>query len=1079
MKHWAQLALLAAVSSGFAAEVADVTGVREFRHPDLGLTVISGEVRLPVNGLWYVLPVQGRDASVQQVQLVPPAEVTQRLLGVRGRSVEERRQSRRGRGPLRQIHRAFTEYAREERVASRMTLADLDPVRLERVQQALDRNPFSEALQSVAPPFYFLIRDVVLEFPELEDGEKRAPNRRPQNDDLLAFELHPFLDDGKHWVLLANGSTERVTIDPELAATYDIAVTPVLSSEPETVADGMASYRAFGLLRQGQRGGDAVVAMQNWVTGEETNCRWPLGEMVPGDTGILAEWARARANRWQGVVQLTDASVLNTWLSRHQALYGTAGALPRRRRRRRERTTNAFNVLGGRAAMRETLQMQLLRDQAEADTDAAAVPVAEIPGVEVKSHPFEEMLAGQPGGSLALADSVPLDHFFVYVRQPQALLPFLEDGADLIFRLGATSLGTSTHHDVTTRYIHRLGMSREWLRLVLKSGLVNEMAVVTPDLFLIDGTDVTALVQLPQVGLMKRFLGLLGVRDLAEAVITECDTKAGSTAYWSISGDLLLVSTNRSELQHVLDVRRGTGPPSLGRSAEFRYMLTQLPVSGASRMYLYFSDPFIRHLVGPAAKIGQLRRMKAKADMEALIAGALLRQLDGYPDTASADLLARLGYVPAHMAKQDYVLHADLTVTSATYGSAHDLSTLAQRPAEFATPAEAAAYKEYVASYRRFWRRYFDPIAIRLDDTDDAGLELTTFILPLLDNRMYEGLREVLGDAANSAPLRMPRLSAEPVMMLSLNISDRAWVHVVEGLRDALRRFAGFDQRLFDELGPSVHLAVQDSDPVIALGSGDLLGALGGGGRPFGGRLEMFGIPLMLSILTRPCTLFVELHDANRVTDILRRTASRSVSGEFDDEVRGAFYQLKDHDAWMYALDLFGMVKLRFGMEVRDGYLVVKNLPWSQDAAIVRTDAAELSGARLELRPDAVEAQLPALFTAAADQQRKAAMSGIGDLLPMMLTGCESVDAAVARHRLLFGYAPRHPGAGKWLWQDGRLESTVFGSTRRQQQPPHRPGDRAFGLLQGIEYVTLDMQLEDTGLRSALRWKLADDRRVP
>ena len=32
---------------------------------------------------------------------------------------------------------------------------------------------------------------------------------------------------------------------------------------------------------------------------------------------------------------------------------------------------------------------------------------------------------------------------------------------------------------------------------------------------------------------------------------------------------------------------------------------------------------------------------------------------------------------------------------------------------------------------------------------------------------------------------------------------------------------------MLDDLGPGLHLAVHDADPVIALGSGDLLGAFG------------------------------------------------------------------------------------------------------------------------------------------------------------------------------------------------------------------------------------------------------------
>ena len=40
------------------------------------------------------------------------------------------------------------------------------------------------------------------------------------------------------------------------------------------------------------------------------------------------------------------------------------------------------------------------------------------------------------------------------------------------------------------------------------------------------------------------------------------------------------------------------------------------------------------------------------------------------------------------------------------------------------TAAEAQAYGSYVENYTRFWRRFFDPIAVRLDDTPDGALEI-------------------------------------------------------------------------------------------------------------------------------------------------------------------------------------------------------------------------------------------------------------------------------------------------------------------------------------------------------------------
>ena len=55
---------------------------------------------------------------------------------------------------------------------------------------------------------------------------------------------------------------------------------------------------------------------------------------------------------------------------------------------------------------------------------------------------------------------------------------------------------------------------------------------------------------------------------------------------------------------------------------------------------------------------------------------------------------------------------------------------------------------------------------------------------------------------------------------------------------------------MMDDLGPAVHLAVFDADPVIALGSGDVMGAFGGS--MMGTGSDMLMASAALSLLTRP-----------------------------------------------------------------------------------------------------------------------------------------------------------------------------------------------------------------------------------
>ena len=78
----------------------------------------------------------------------------------------------------------------------------------------------------------------------------------------------------------------------------------------------------------------------------------------------------------------------------------------------------------------------------------------------------------------------------------------------------------------------------------------------------------------------------------------------------------------------------------------------------------------------------------------------------------------------------------------------------------------------------------------------------------------------------------------------------------------------------------------------------------------------------------------------------------------------------------------------------------------------------------------------------------------------------------VDTHKRLFGFAPRHPGDGRWQWEHYQLTSSRYGSVYRRRQPSHTEGDRTFGLLKSLQDVSVHMQFEDTGLRTVVRWKV-------
>lgn len=1110
----------AAAFLAFAVKTAavEVTGTRRATADKVGVTILAGQLELPAAGHWSAREPDPGSCPLNQLCLIPERTVDVAPQdGRRMQEVKRQQTLQRGMYPLNQLRWACADYARSHNGVGPATLAELQGGGQAGAQgprpQAAPWNAMLDSLQRCPwdgeprrpPPYYFLIPSVPMTgtagLPPAGPGALVALPANPVVPQAL--ELQPYQADGKHWVLFSDGQTRRVPIDAELLKKHGLAVTPVLPSvaaAPAVPPNATARYRLCGLLRD-PAATRAELVLVDWSTGQNLACTWALTPAV-AVTGrdaddVLLGWVRPRQLRWAWGAQ-AGSTVLRAWTAVSDAVAvamassgttseSTAEAMRQaaeRQARQQARpgsaaqTTSAFHVFGGQAAIRETLQLEAIRmaqgAPAAATPAATPIPIAQIQGVTVRAHPFQDMLAGREGGRLPLADVVPADRFLVYWAKPAALPAYLGDGSDFLARIGSLASGSCANYNLKQRYLARLGMDEAWLQAVLKANLVTEMALVLPDLFLIEGTDVTVVARVPSLVLFQPVLTKLGVAGLKEGTVTERALATGGKAYWSCAGDLLLVSTCRGELDAVLARRANQGRDSLGQSAEFRYMLTQLPLAAGTRAYVYFSDPFIRRLVGPATKIGQLRRLNAAARLELATAAALLYQLDGHPETPTLERLVNHGYLPAAYGDGDISLQPDLRAASAAYGTLDCLATLASQPVESATAAEAEAYKSYVDSYSRYWRQFFDPIALRLDDTGDGSLELTTFILPLLDSSLYRNLREVLASRETGAPLPVPTVQPPAVVACSLNLADESWTRFSAGLGELLVRYAGLDPRLLDLLGPGVHLFIRDSDPIVALGSGDLLGAFGGDALLSfgGGGRGMVLLPVALSVLTRPCVLCVELSDPDAARSMFRRGVSpRPPTGRGLGEAQVSLTQYPGRDAWLLGIGFGNVVNLRFGLEIAGKYLVISNVPWSQQVQLTAPAPAPLNGAVLAVNPAAIQAQLPALFTAAAEQQRHAAMQGIGCLYPLMAGTPRTPEAAAALHARLFGFTPVHPGNGRWVWREGRLESDTFGRPNLAVQPPYQPGNRQFGLLRDVDSISVCMQLEESGLRTLCRWK--------
>ncbi len=1036
----------------------EVRETKVMTHEVTKIRIARGTVALPNHGYWEIGHVES-DSWLSEIFLEPSSPPAIDLMSVRKGRLEDRRAIRARGQALRQLYWAADRYARDEGDG-------LGPKVLESLSES---RPWRDGP-------YLRNHDTIAGVHWL--GQKRlfdAIDRRtkPEKVELLAFDTTPAIDDGKHWILNNHGVTERIAVDAELLKQHRLSLRPREQPAEERVRERapVKDYHLFAKV-SGEPHGNITIPMHNLITREERSMRWNAEDWQESEEPLAKEWAQIRA---QALGRSFESPLANHWRRQWQRQYDLdpeALGLPSARNRDPNAgTATTMNVLGGRAAVRETLQMQDLIVSSET-SKGERLAIAKVKGVEVQSHPFDEMLAEspEPKPSLALAEWVPHDRFLLYLPDPSSVFSMLDGGATFLHNTSVQVTSRKVAYHLKNRYLARLGISETLLEQFLNTGVIAEMAVILPDLFLIDGTDVTVVMRTTSPLLTAAGLRLLGVRlQDGRASITNA---SGQIVVWQMLDDHLLVSTHPDEI--TATIAASTSETGLGKSDEFRYMLGQVPVTETTRVYAYFSDPFIRRLVGPAVKIGQRRRLAARVRLEQASAAALSAQWDGYQERR-VDALINRKYLPATFAQPDTItINEDYVSMSDTYGTVNAMATLLQNPVTDVSPEEKTAYDQYLNRYNRFWRRYFDPIAIRYECTEDSH-QVETFILPLIDSSLYNGLKEVLTPESEGTPLHRPLLTPEPIAMLSLNLNEEAWLDMIDDFGPlSLLPIVGMNGGILDLLGPDFHMAIHDADPVVAVGSGELSELLG----RFGGRVgsEMTMISGLVSILTRPTTLLLGIQDPDKMRQQLKRLAVQSdPQGQRSLGFAATISQLTGQDKWLLKLTAEGLLSLRFGLEVQNRYLVVTNLPLSMDVQVTGHRETPNRAVALSLAPRACVSQLPALFASAVENDRSSASASAHCLKPFLMTPLiNDVRDAQAWHYRLFGFEPQHPGGGHWQWENSHLISSLYGPPWAAQQPPFDPDNRHVGLLRRVADVDLSMQFEEDGLRSLVRWSLKE-----
>jgi hypothetical protein len=467
-----------------------------------------------------------------------------------------------------------------------------------------------------------------------------------------------------------------------------------------------------------------------------------------------------------------------------------------------------YEVTTGAAAITETLALDRLRGGVVRDrAEDRTVPIARLQGIDIAEHPWQTMMAGKKPADEPLARLVPHDNYYIHFKN---IAKFLEAG-DLLDQWGTTLVRAyevnSKDYRLKQRYEQQLCLKSTGLARIFGPAVIKGVAVTGNDPYIREGSDLTILFHLANPKLFKaavepfikearqKFRAKLKEEkaDYQNVTIESYVTPLREVSlHRAFLGDVAVYSNSPAGIRRVIDVSGDKLKP-LADSLDFQYMRTVFRADDKDADgFVFLSDPFIRNLVGPALRIKERRRLEALTSLQMAMHAAMFTawETDKLP-VNHEHLLQAAGLKQEELFTPDgggaFWDPENKVAVSGIYNTVHFATPLVELPIDFVSPVEAREYEDFRLQYLGLWRRYFDPIGMRLALKKDE-VRWETYILPLVKNTQYNELRRITGSIG---------LKFDPAVFSDKTLAQLL-VHLSPEMFNAPGRWLGFGGGLDD-----------------------------------------------------------------------------------------------------------------------------------------------------------------------------------------------------------------------------------------------------------------------------------------
>jgi len=402
--------------------------------------------------------------------------------------------------------------------------------------------------------------------------------------------------------------------------------------------------------------------------------------------------------------------------------------------------SRTFDLFSGNRALAENIQLDrplLPRGQGEESVD-----ISTLTGITVDEIDWKPMIAGKTPALDPLAAFIPADQHALFFPSFQSMLDVMDEadafGTPVLAWLEPRSEDARTKD----RYQKQLCLPVSTLARLLGGQVVSSVAFTGSDPYLRMGSDVAVLFSPKNASLLASHIRnnqeaaqKAGAQEISGtsaglAWSGVCTPDRTICSFLAVRDDLVVVTNSKAQIERIARTAAGS-QAALAAAPEYTFFRDRYRLGDSQESaLLVVSDMALRRWASPKWRIADSRRTRAAALLSELHVRHAKELIEGKTGPLSS---------PKGFEGLGALTLTSAGILSERYGTLEFMVPVIEMPLPKVTDAEAQAYAWFRDGYQNNWRRYFDPIALRLFVSDE-NVALDGTILPLIAGTEYREL---------------------------------------------------------------------------------------------------------------------------------------------------------------------------------------------------------------------------------------------------------------------------------------------------------------------------------------------------